>query len=279
MTTDEQGYLRGILEHPADDFRRLIYADWLEENGQADRCEFIRLQLELAKYAPERSGGLTEWTSDDAMFDAMRREENPRQEHLKRRECESLTANEITWIADTFDRRIIHETPDNRQTLLRWHWSRGFVSSIELSTAAFLEHAASIFAAAPVTSVRLTDLDPTLPLGFAWFEITDRQFGRDYLPGMLFDRLSRGRIHADDDDRTVYREYDAAKDAWDDLSEACIDHGRSLANLPALDAVSEPAGVWQRDRAGLQAGWREALGAWTLEAHGRDRGQRAVRRE
>ncbi len=31
---------------PDDDLPRRILADWLEENGQADRAEFIRLQLQ-----------------------------------------------------------------------------------------------------------------------------------------------------------------------------------------------------------------------------------------
>lgn len=36
--------LRAICERPACDTVRLAYADWLEENGSADRAAFIRLQ-------------------------------------------------------------------------------------------------------------------------------------------------------------------------------------------------------------------------------------------
>src|SRR5437762_12581447 len=32
------------LDRPADDGPRLVYADWLEEEGDADRAELIRLQ-------------------------------------------------------------------------------------------------------------------------------------------------------------------------------------------------------------------------------------------
>jgi uncharacterized protein (TIGR02996 family) len=39
--------LRAICESPADDAPRLIYADWLDENGDAERAEFIRLQVGL----------------------------------------------------------------------------------------------------------------------------------------------------------------------------------------------------------------------------------------
>ena len=35
-------FLRAICENPADDAPRLVYADWLDENGDPDRAEFIR---------------------------------------------------------------------------------------------------------------------------------------------------------------------------------------------------------------------------------------------
>src|SRR5262245_33769712 len=38
-------FLRAIEAAPLDAAPRLIYADWLEENGQADRGEFIRLDV------------------------------------------------------------------------------------------------------------------------------------------------------------------------------------------------------------------------------------------
>src|SRR5262245_19082210 len=47
--SDEAGLLRAILDHPNDDIHRLVFADWLEENGDPRRAHFIRSQLELAK--------------------------------------------------------------------------------------------------------------------------------------------------------------------------------------------------------------------------------------
>lgn len=44
---DEQTFLDEIVANPDDDTPRLIYADWLEEQGNA-RGEFIRVQCELA---------------------------------------------------------------------------------------------------------------------------------------------------------------------------------------------------------------------------------------
>lgn len=33
MNPEESAFLKGILENPADDTVRLVYADWLDENG------------------------------------------------------------------------------------------------------------------------------------------------------------------------------------------------------------------------------------------------------
>ncbi|HYT92744.1 MAG TPA: TIGR02996 domain-containing protein [Gemmataceae bacterium] len=44
-----QGFLEHIIAHPDDDTPRLIFADWLEEQGDAARAEFIRVQVERAQ--------------------------------------------------------------------------------------------------------------------------------------------------------------------------------------------------------------------------------------
>jgi uncharacterized protein (TIGR02996 family) len=49
MTSDGDALFRAICEEPWEDTPRLVYADWLQENGDAGRAEFIRLQVELAK--------------------------------------------------------------------------------------------------------------------------------------------------------------------------------------------------------------------------------------
>jgi uncharacterized protein (TIGR02996 family) len=42
-------FLGAICENPADDAPRLVYADWLDEHGEPDRAEFIRVQIRLAR--------------------------------------------------------------------------------------------------------------------------------------------------------------------------------------------------------------------------------------
>lgn len=47
MTTEE-AFLTAIRETPDDDAPRLIFADWLEDNGDPERAEFIRLLVQAA---------------------------------------------------------------------------------------------------------------------------------------------------------------------------------------------------------------------------------------
>src|SRR3954447_18033797 len=47
--TDGTALLAAIRAAPDDDAPRLIYADWLDEHGQPERAEFIRVQCELAR--------------------------------------------------------------------------------------------------------------------------------------------------------------------------------------------------------------------------------------
>ena len=57
--TDHPEYranLAGIIAHPADDLRRLVLADWLEEHGEAEYAEFIRVQVELAHIGEDPHG-------------------------------------------------------------------------------------------------------------------------------------------------------------------------------------------------------------------------------
>jgi uncharacterized protein (TIGR02996 family) len=49
MSPDLEALLRGCKEAPEEDEPRHILADWLEEHGEADRAEFIRLQLRLSQ--------------------------------------------------------------------------------------------------------------------------------------------------------------------------------------------------------------------------------------
>jgi uncharacterized protein (TIGR02996 family) len=59
VNDDQAAFLRAIREQPDCDTVRLVYADWLDEHGQAERAEFIRLECEVAHF-------LKEWQHRDA---------------------------------------------------------------------------------------------------------------------------------------------------------------------------------------------------------------------
>jgi uncharacterized protein (TIGR02996 family) len=60
--SDEAALLAAILAHPDEDTPRLMYADWLDEHGQPERAEFIRLQCapDADEAAEERAAELEE---------------------------------------------------------------------------------------------------------------------------------------------------------------------------------------------------------------------------
>jgi uncharacterized protein (TIGR02996 family) len=120
MTHDE-AFLQAIIETPDDDTPRLVYADWLEEHGDADRAEFIRAQVQL--------GCLLE--------------EDPRRPALKLRERALLSEHEATW-AGPFRGRVES-----------WKFRRGFVEQITTGAAKFLTQTEQLFRLAPIRHVRL----------------------------------------------------------------------------------------------------------------------------
>src|SRR6266545_2463288 len=61
MPSDEQlAFWTAIRQAAEDDAPRLVYADWLEYHGEADRAEFIRVQCALEKLGPDRRKGRKE---------------------------------------------------------------------------------------------------------------------------------------------------------------------------------------------------------------------------
>ena len=47
--TDHDALLRAVCQHPDDDTPRLVFADYLDDQGEHDRAAFVRAQMELAR--------------------------------------------------------------------------------------------------------------------------------------------------------------------------------------------------------------------------------------
>jgi uncharacterized protein (TIGR02996 family) len=84
----EAAFIEAIGADPDDDAPRLVYADWLDDHGQADRAEFIRAQVALA-------------SRENQADDESRR--------LKVRVAALLEAHFATWTAELgpFDRKRV----------------------------------------------------------------------------------------------------------------------------------------------------------------------------
>ncbi|HKB03335.1 MAG TPA: TIGR02996 domain-containing protein, partial [Gemmataceae bacterium] len=109
--TDEPTLLAAVLADPGDDAPRLVYADWLDEHGQPDRAEFIRVQIELTRTPV--------W--------------DPRRPGLERREADLLAEHQIEWAAPLLDAGA-----------QGWAFRRGFLDRVVLNVADFLKYGSAV---------------------------------------------------------------------------------------------------------------------------------------
>ncbi|HUR55728.1 MAG TPA: TIGR02996 domain-containing protein, partial [Gemmataceae bacterium] len=54
--SEEQSFLDALRENPADDTTRLVYADWLDDRGDAARAAYLRAVVELTWREPGADG-------------------------------------------------------------------------------------------------------------------------------------------------------------------------------------------------------------------------------
>ncbi len=242
MTTLAGAFLADIIANPADDTPRLIFADWLEDNGEPERAEFIRCQVELAK-----GNGC-----------------DPRPLHNKpcrrcsmiARERELLVRHREEWF------RLLSRRPGlGKKHPLRW-WPvasngeerldrgsdcpvlseaieasprRGFLAEIECSCADWMRWGPAIVREAPIENVRLADKEPTQydrrdggagrpdryqsATFWRWFEQgADEPPQYDLLPAPLWKVIHR---HPDTNDYDGFWEFATKQIALTALSIGC----------------------------------------------------------
>lgn len=219
---EQAAFLRAICETPEDDVVRLVYADWLEEHGQPERAEFIRVQIELAKRG--YPGPLSHQAAALAIADVAKME--PR----VGRSVAILYAHGADWLGDPF---ILIEP----QYVGQWAWSRGFLHSIVCLTIDFLRYAGRIFAAQPVTAVSLPDRAPAIYVDAQshvwrwWRGIRAEGDNADpwTLAPKLFDCVPHRHARYV---RDRHHEYERLADADTALLEACLIFGRKAAGQP-----------------------------------------------
>ncbi len=186
-----ENFLADIIEHPDDDVPRLIFADWLDDNGDPDRAEFIRVQCEMARLRAGPAGPVpadSPWLMNDRRYQA-----------LERRERELLVGdspnNWISW-GQPVTSTILGFTQSFREVI---DFRRGFVHTVRCPCAAWLEHGPAVVRCQPVQRVELSNRKSAwgdrLPHPSGWLrrlEFPSGQRQPDELPDILFDRLEEG---------------------------------------------------------------------------------------
>jgi uncharacterized protein (TIGR02996 family) len=124
----ETALLRAIRDNPDEDTPRLIYADYLDEEGHCARAEFIRVQVERAQLP----------------------EGDPRRSPLEDREHELLAEHECAWLG---------VAPDDTDELDGWAFVRGFVEEVAASPVFMRGPGHDLCAAHPVRAWRVTSGD------------------------------------------------------------------------------------------------------------------------
>jgi uncharacterized protein (TIGR02996 family) len=128
--SDHDALLAGVLAHPDADLPRLVYADFIEENGDATRAEFIRVQCALA-------GGHFEDEKEKAALEL--RERYLREKHGP------------AWLAPLKKKGEPLFTPRSHGL-----FRRGFVECVWMPAAWFVQKAEKLFARCPVNELRVT---------------------------------------------------------------------------------------------------------------------------
>ncbi len=132
--TDHDALLRAIAENPDEDTPRLAFADYLDELGgdaNVARAEFIRLECEIARLAPD----------------------DPDRKGRESRRAELWVTYRREWKA------IVPDIPG-----INWRgYDRGFLTVLDADLMSlFVDRAAELFAAAPIQGVRILAADPVV---------------------------------------------------------------------------------------------------------------------
>ena len=157
MTPTGTALLAAILANPDEDTPRLVYADWLEENGEPERAEFIRVQCELEPIRGLLSG--PEWLACHLRRDWLIGRERKLWHQMPT--ARVLVPNGFKLVATVPHQPRFSFSKNGELPQIEGEFTRGFVSHVTCSWQDWRDHAATILAAHPVERVTLSSW-PTL---------------------------------------------------------------------------------------------------------------------
>ncbi len=246
-TTTGESLLRAILEDPYDDDVRLVYSDWLEENGQQDRAEFIRVELQVDKLRSQ------------CLCGRCVKEGSGRQHHngkcvLDMHENKPLKMRQIQLSGLGFSWWILPEHFPETISQWSWQWRRGFTFRIHLPCEEFLNHAKELFSLHPITEVRLIDKNPLVAIQHhfegpkrgteerIYYWRAFRPIRKKEIPNSSYNipaeivQIEKSRYAKGVGRSPVFFTLLEAE-KW--LSQQCVNYGRGLVNLPPLDFTKD----------------------------------------
>lgn len=235
--SDGEALLAAIIRDPAEDTPRLMYADWLQENGHGERAEFIRVQCELAGLRGMRPSDCDAWhnTSESPGHWCPLCEWNEKFFPLERREQAVWNYGlPKTWVStDHFpftrffqcidQETISQDTSPSYEPIVIYQ--RGFPTAITCTAVDWLAHADAILPKHPITKVTLTML-PLFETGFSQDRDIYRITRRGWVPVLI--------SHQQSSERQVPLCVPALEDAWPGIEFAIV-----ARNAVATDGYTE----------------------------------------
>jgi uncharacterized protein (TIGR02996 family) len=233
ILTTEDAFLADILASPKDDTLRLIYADYLEEQGKTDRADLIRVQIRLAE--------IERLIPTQVAFHSLLLE----RDRLIHRQERLLTPSLFwDWFVGSHTplARIWPGSPAVRidQGICEigyfegdsqpesWHLSirRGFIEKVSLPQSAWLKWGRTLVGWQPLTRVDLSDKSPRAIHPKVCWRVYEKEFNRPashHLDLVIYSFLTLGL----EIDTVGWMDYETEEAAREDLSNACLTRARS----------------------------------------------------
>lgn len=151
---DHATFLAAIRDQPESLGPRLVFADWLEEHGDCDRAEFIRVQIE-AEHHPVSS---------------------PRRLRLEQRAADLTESHGSEWtkpisslIPESRPRLIASSTMTFQDDAVRewtpsYRFRGGFIEDVSVTCTEWRDHGQAILDATPVLDLTLIDAADSYPI-------------------------------------------------------------------------------------------------------------------
>lgn len=243
--TQREALLRAVLVNPADDLPRMVYADWLEERGQPERADFIRVQIELERrewrYDPE-VGHTCDLDGCEICSDGHD------YKRLKKRERKGFKKNRYDLFESPFaDDPGSYIVWQHGDPLIEWDWSRGFVSEVRLHSAMWARFGSLLVSNHPVQVVALTDLIPKHyhRVSFEVWGWRSTNVGRPFdiphpvwsMMAEMFPSIVFG----------AWRDFTSEGEAFLALSLSALNVERRKLGLPLLTVATSPSDYPQAD--------------------------------